>query len=209
MALTTTDRRTVRTKQLLRDAVLDVIEDLGFDSLTVRQVTERAGLNRGTFYSHYLDLHDLLKQYKEELFGVMKGISEQFEPKDFLHIQSVEAPPEHTIALFEFLAEHARFFRTLLGPKGDPAFPAQMKQFMLDNFYEKLARYQPIPDEMDIPPAYLAHYVISANLGLLQYWFESGTTMSPREMAKLSIRLSRFGPAQSSILSKMAFTSIV
>ena len=45
-----TDLRVIRTKKLIKDAFFSLIEEQGFEGVTVKQLTERAGINRGTFY---------------------------------------------------------------------------------------------------------------------------------------------------------------
>lgn len=47
-----TDLRVIRTKKLIKDAFFSLIEEQGFEAVTVKQLTERAGINRGTFYQN-------------------------------------------------------------------------------------------------------------------------------------------------------------
>ncbi len=66
------DPRITRTRKLIEEAFLAVMEDKGFEDLTVNDVTERAGINRVTFYSHFVDKYALLgdtirKSFSEEL----------------------------------------------------------------------------------------------------------------------------------------------
>ncbi|EEL70861.1 hypothetical protein IGA_00005 [Bacillus cereus HuA3-9] len=54
-----TDLRVARTKEAIRDALTELINEKGFDSITVKDITARANINRGTFYLHYRDKYDL------------------------------------------------------------------------------------------------------------------------------------------------------
>ncbi|MGL3600309.1 TetR/AcrR family transcriptional regulator, partial [Veillonella sp. ZSJB6] len=56
------DLRITRTKQLIKSAFLELIDEHGFEAVTVKAITERAGINRGTFYSHYVDKFDLMEK---------------------------------------------------------------------------------------------------------------------------------------------------
>ena len=60
------DLRVRRTRKLLQQAFLECTIEKGFAALTVRDITERAMVNRSTFYRHYLDKYDLLEQYINE-----------------------------------------------------------------------------------------------------------------------------------------------
>ena len=63
-----TDLRVIRTKKLIKDAFFSLIEEQGFEAVTVKQLTERAGINRGTFYSHYVDKFELMEKCVDEIF---------------------------------------------------------------------------------------------------------------------------------------------
>ena len=54
------DPRITRTRQLILDAFMDGLHEKSFQKLTVRNITENAGINRGTFYSHFPDKYALL-----------------------------------------------------------------------------------------------------------------------------------------------------
>ena len=56
------DLRVRRTRKLLQQAFIECTIEKGFAALTVRDITERAMVNRSTFYRHYLDKYDLLEQ---------------------------------------------------------------------------------------------------------------------------------------------------
>ena len=54
------DLRVIRTKESIQDALVELIEEKGFEAITVKDITTRAKINRGTFYSHYQDKYDLI-----------------------------------------------------------------------------------------------------------------------------------------------------
>jgi len=54
------DPRVKRTRSLLEQAFMDVLKEKGFQTITVQDITQRAGVNRATFYSHFDDKYDLL-----------------------------------------------------------------------------------------------------------------------------------------------------
>lgn len=63
------DRRTRYTRQLIRDTLLELMQEKGFRRVTVTELCKRAELNRGTFYLHYLDLNDVLDDILTELMS--------------------------------------------------------------------------------------------------------------------------------------------
>jgi AcrR family transcriptional regulator len=60
------DPRVVRTRKLLNQAFFELMDEKGFQAITVQDVADRAGVNRATFYAHYEDKYDLLDRYSRE-----------------------------------------------------------------------------------------------------------------------------------------------
>lgn len=191
----TADRRVTRTKRLLLDALMDLIEERGLEGLTVRDLTEKAGLNRGTFYLHYKDIPDLLEQSKEEMIsGIFRVASHAMQSPEAQKACPTDVPHPVTLRTFNFLYDNARFFSVMLGPNGDPSFMSKWKKLMLEQIHEKSLVYQPKDSNLPIPRDYLVAYIVSAHFGILQHWFETGMKLPPLEMAKLMSQLNYLGP---------------
>ena len=63
------DYRTRVTKMLIRKAFTDMLKEKPIQSITIKELCETAGINRGTFYSHYSDIYDLLEKMEEEMMA--------------------------------------------------------------------------------------------------------------------------------------------
>ncbi|GAJ16341.1 unnamed protein product, partial [marine sediment metagenome] len=61
------DLRVIRTKNSIRNALVELIEEKGFETITVKDITTKAKINRGTFYAHYQDKFDLMTKCQEEI----------------------------------------------------------------------------------------------------------------------------------------------
>jgi len=121
-----TDLRIRRTHHFLQEAMIDLITEQGFESITVGDIAERAMINRATFYRHYQDKYDLVAKIFE---NTATHLVEQMQPmrKDGQQ-KSPEHPPEIWIQFFEHVAEHARLYRAMLGRNGSPWFAARMHE---------------------------------------------------------------------------------
>ncbi|MEG0450690.1 MAG: TetR/AcrR family transcriptional regulator [Lysinibacillus sp.] len=189
-----TDRRIVRTKKVIRDALTDLIEEKGFEMITVRDLTEKADINRGTFYLHYQDKYDLLKKSEDELIEGMKDFINELNPNIIFQTNVQNEPLPFLVKLFEYIAENARYMKLILGPNGDPSFQDRIKQFMRANFIEKIMKDLK-GESLLVPVDYLMSYVTAAHLGVIQQWLEGDMQQSPREMALILVKISFFGPA--------------
>ena len=66
------DRRVQRTHHLLNHALLSLIQEKGFEALTVQDIIDRANVGRSTFYAHFADKEDLFLQGFESLSAELK-----------------------------------------------------------------------------------------------------------------------------------------
>ena len=60
------DRRVRYTKMVLKNSFVQLLNEKSFDKITVKELCERADVNRGTFYVHYKDQQDLLHQIQKD-----------------------------------------------------------------------------------------------------------------------------------------------
>ncbi|MDY0941132.1 MULTISPECIES: TetR/AcrR family transcriptional regulator [Priestia] len=194
MANSKTDRRIIRTKRFIRDALTELMEEKGFEGVTVRDLTKKADINRGTFYLHYQDKYDLLEKSENEVIQEIKEFIKKANPNEIVSTNLKEQPLPFIVALFEYIQENARFMQVMLGPKGNPGFHLKIKEVMKTNMLEKLELVNSQTPPL-VPLEHLMSYVTSAHLGVIQYWLEQDMKQSPREMALTLASMTFFGPA--------------
>lgn len=193
-----TDRRVTRTKRMIRDAFTQLLEEKGFEEITVKDITEKADINRGTFYLHYESKYDLLEKSETEILEEMTGILKKINPNLIIHSQSQNEPIPFLVKLFEMIKINSDFMTVILGPKGNSFFQVKFKNFLKDNF---LINFLPQVikhsknDSFLVPLEYLMAYISSAHLGVIQQWLEDGMQQSPEEMALILSNITFHGPA--------------
>ncbi|MBB6729856.1 TetR/AcrR family transcriptional regulator [Cohnella sp. CBP 2801] len=205
MSGNTTDLRVVRTQQAIRDALVELIEEKGFEAMTVKDITSRARINRGTFYAHYQDKYDLMTKCEEEIMVRLSKLVKKTIPSVTSELQ--HSPPRLAIyplviAIFEFLNEHSRFMKAALGTKGDMTFQTRFKDFFRETMLGNRPDVLIHEEECLVPPPYFATYVGSAHFGVVQQWLESGRKESPEEMARILTTILVHGPLYAAGLKK-------
>src|ERR1041385_36244 len=68
------DLRIQRTRGLILNAFIELVVEKGFAAVTVQDITERAMVNRSTFYRHYLDKFDLVDKYLEQVYELVSEV---------------------------------------------------------------------------------------------------------------------------------------
>ncbi|MFZ7943856.1 TetR/AcrR family transcriptional regulator [Neobacillus sp. 19] len=195
------DKRVIRTKRMIRDALTEIMEERGFEGVTVRNLTEKAQINRGTFYLHYRDKYDLLEQSEEAILTGINKIVNEINPMDAVNYTSHDEPFPILIKLFECFKEHSYFLKVILGPKGDASFQMRLKELIKQTFLEKVAD-EINTEEMLVPMDFLISYVSAAHLGVIQHWLQGGMEKSPREMTLILAKMTLLGPGYVAGLKK-------
>lgn len=183
------DRRIRQTKEKLRNALAELMKEKGFESIRIHDLTERADINRGTFYLHYKDKYDLLEQNENEIIQDIVHIHEEAKKTEHAkHPRPPSEPASIFVHLFEYLQENSDFIQVLLGKNGHYSFQTKLKTILRENMLKKFLNAQ-LEKRMLIPIEYFSSYVISAHLGIIQQWVEGGMKESPKEMALIITRI--------------------
>ncbi len=95
------DRRVRKSQQAIQSAFLELLKGESFEKLTVQQLADKADINRGTFYSYYLDKYDLLEQIENQIIDdLQKFISDQH------HREKKGIPTDVVKNIMVYLIEH-------------------------------------------------------------------------------------------------------
>lgn len=184
------DQMVERTRRLIQDTMLLLIEDKGFSHVTVRNLTQKARINRGTFYLHYLDKYDLIEQMEDELLNGLRQSMHTIKYPDMLQCYEENAPCFPLVEVFRYLKQNGRLLKGLLGPKGDPAFSQKMRLFLKDGIF---ADFIDSLEDETISKSYFSAFATSAYLGIIEDWLNHGMQQSPEEMAVIYAKIKFFG----------------
>jgi len=169
-----------RTQKLLREALIELVDERGFEALTVGEITERAMVSRAAFYRNYQDKHDLVEQiFAEAMRALHSAVGEMGQ----------EHPADVWVAFFEHIAEYERLYRALLGSKGSPWFVSKMRASLADLVKER-GRLPHGPDNARIThtfsDAFVPDLVAAMFVEAITWWLEQGRPYTPKEIATRS-----------------------
>jgi len=177
------DLRVRRTRKLLQKALIELTIEKGFADVTVRDITEQAMVNRSTFYRHYVDKYDLLRQYIEELFELLNSQEGETSWAGRLD-QTPDEPPAGLVRILRHVQKNANFFRAMLGKKGDPALCAQSFRKFIEKGFGSMLPGNATQQESTSPPIDLSvNYVLHAGIGAIVWWLEKGQSWTPEQVA--------------------------
>lgn len=173
------DRRIRKTKQQLRLGLTKLLKEKSVNEISVRELSELADLNRGTFYLHYKDIFDMVEKIENEMFDQFYQTINKHDIDD-----DSDGRLYLLTDIFKFIADNADMCMVLLGENGDLSFVNKLKKVVEDRY---LSHWKKKFDTEHIGNFnYFYSYIVSGCTGLFQAWLENDMKESPDEMAKLT-----------------------
>ena len=176
-----TDARVRRTRDALGDALIALMQEKPFDTITVQDVLDRAHVSRSTFYSHYSDKDDLLMSDAEEFFEALStALSAHGDKSDrvfpvkefFTHLADVQP-------FYKALMKSGKFQENMELARGHFARGIERR-------LSELPRARSIPGT-DLQAIAFTH--AGALLSLLTWWLDRGMREPPEQMDELFHRM--------------------
>lgn len=187
MTVVPVDRRVERTRAQLRGAVIELIEAHDGSSITVQELTRRAGVNRATFYQHYRDKDELIEQtidvLVDEVFNTCTPVlagHERFE-SETVHPSVVDA--------YARIGARPEFFRRILGPGGESTCARIFTDRTVALTLKALDAQGVEECPGSVPHEIRARASTAMFLSICAYWLENGCNERPDEIAAWYWRL--------------------
>lgn len=180
-----TNRSTVRTKKAIKHAFSSLIEEKGLDTLTVSDVARAAGINRGTFYLHYVDKDDLKNQLEAEALGQIK--THLFENANVNPNDPVDVIPYEAIyAALEYVRSDFEFIKAISGPHGDHSFLGKFRTFLEQMIEQKIAQSSTLRLSMKgFPRDYAMQVMLASTVAIFELWLSRDGLETTEEIATM------------------------
>ncbi|WP_455544061.1 TetR/AcrR family transcriptional regulator [Intestinibacter sp.] len=136
------DRRTQYTKNVIKEAVVELSKKKAFDKITVTEVCKVADINRGTFYLHYLDLYNVVDEILDE---VLENTSSIFE---HLNIQKEKEVDRCTYPLCKMFQENKKYESIFFNDFLTSYIINKIVEKSKDNFITEIKNLSNVTDEV-------------------------------------------------------------
>lgn len=168
------DRRVRRTRLALRDALLSLLPQRGWDDVSVQEICERADVGRSTFYMHYQGKEQLLADGFEDLENLLRQQAStlrrtQAEPFPFVR------------GLMQHVYEERKLFRALIGRGSSQVVQVRFRKLVAKLVEEGLINHANPGWQRDAT----ASYVAGALVELLSWWVDARTAQPLEEVEQL------------------------
>lgn len=175
------DRRVKYTKMVLKESFIELLEKKDISQITIKEICEKADINRATFYAHYNDQYDLLRKIENELIDNINAYISEFDQiNNNVNVVLI------TEKIFEYLKENARIYKLLLSEQGDFSFQKKLMMLVYDKIITEITDNNNITKE---DAEYVYSFTITGIIGIVQKWFNDDMKKSPRFMAEIVVKL--------------------
>lgn len=174
------------TKNNLIEAFWDIYKEKPLSRITVKEITDKAGYNRGTFYTYFKDINEIQQLLKENLIptkDIILGPLMMLDKNSGNIFETLDRTND-------YVKEHSEKIAVLIGPEGDPSFVHEFKMrirmIIMDYVYELKVKE---PEKIE----YIIEYQLSALIGMFQLWLEKNESMDENVLADFVEEVSNQG----------------
>lgn len=171
-----------KTKQDLIDAFWTLYCEKRIEKITVKQITEKAGYNRSTFYEYFIDVYNVLEQIET---SIIPNINEL--PPLAMSTGNLGMPLDIFMEIYE---QNNKYYSVILGDDGDAAFASKLKNAIKPMLKEALKTQVKVSEtELD----FILEYILSAMIGIMSYWFKQDKVLPGEKLISLMTEMMENG----------------
>lgn len=202
VSASTPAKRNTKTEARIKAAFTTLMQSKGFDAMTVSDIARTAGINRGTFYMHYLDKMDLRQQLVDDAIEDLTRIlvTDAASPDRKTRVPDGNATALHrgkaicdafqsaSIAdALRYIRDDYAFFSVVSRSGNDMQLYYRMKEVLKRLIVAQATRFgaEPKTDYNGIPADYAMEILVSAVSSIIWLWIRRGCKESPEEICRI------------------------
>lgn len=171
------DRRVKRTKTLLQKTLVELMLEKEVSQISVKELTQRADVNRSTFYLHYLDIYDMLEQMENEFVGRVKGFF-----CDYFNPLPTSPPITLFLQISQWLERDREYYVKLLRGTAAAQLLEKLRVQIVDEFLHILNTIFQEENSLDLRTR--VNFIVSGTIGVLHMWVTEENTGSLPELSR-------------------------
>jgi len=167
------DRRIKKTRELIISSFIDLLGEKGFEKITINDISERANINRGTVYLHFVDKFDLLdkciEKYVEQLLNHCANSTDTT-----LSVSAFQS-------IFEYLEKNYTIYKLLLSKEGFGIFSNRLYTIIAQTVTEVIGIKS---ENHALSNGVTTHFLASGFIGTIEWWINNSMPCSVQEITE-------------------------
>lgn len=184
------DRRIGRTRRMMHEALMSLIVEKGYESVTVQDILDRADVGRSTFYAHYRDKDGLLLSG----FDHLRTLFEQ-QQQSLLAAKHGGKDPDlnFILELFRHTGQHHKLYKAIVGKQSGEMILKYLHRYLYDLLIVPHAALIKNRKEPPVPVEITTHWLVSSLLSLITWWLDNNMPYSAEKMDEIFRQLTMPG----------------
>lgn len=166
-----TDRRVLKTKRAIRNALADLMTQKNYNDITIKEISDKAGINRKTFYNYYRGIYQVIEEIENELIDKLDTMIDEVDFQGY-----IENPLKMLKKVNLLMNEDLEFYGHLFSLKDGFLLMQKVILFFKTKSRETLIRRFPRLDQQVVDV--LLDYIITGTIAVYHQWFNSDRTES-------------------------------
>ncbi|RRG03703.1 MAG: TetR/AcrR family transcriptional regulator [Lactobacillus sp.] len=181
------DLRILRTKKMIFAAFMQLVEEEGFDAVTIQEIADKAMINRTTFYAHFKDKQDLYDQiFTTSMVPFLKILDGETISGNQIKLKTVTSL---LTRLFTEIKANRQFYMLALDGANAMRLSELLHDLLAQHYAEIFDHLLITHNQKKIPTDFIISYMTSIFIGTVNWWVRADSDFSPEHMAKLVIQL--------------------
>lgn len=171
------DRRCLKTQKAIKNALVELMSENDISQITVKELAQRADINRKTFYTHYTSIYDVSGEIENEMIQNLKRLIQEscIASRDFATYSVFKA-------LNDLIYQDFNFYQNLLShANAHGSLISKIKNALQEEFLESAKdQLAALPEQFP----YMIEFVSSGIISMYILWFDSDQKIPLEELAK-------------------------
>ena len=186
----TIDRRVLRTRAMMQDALISLILQKDYREITIKEIIEEANVGRSTFYAHYTSKDDLLLGGFKQLRSLLIEHQKQALAK---RGGIEERGLSFSLAVFEHIGDHIYIYKALAGQHGGAIAEKHIRQLMTELVRDSMSAVLAGSLDERMPRELIVQHVVGSFMSVLVWWLDGGAKLQPFEINAMFHHLVMYG----------------
>jgi len=189
------DRRKRKTRKAIFDACVSLMQEKEFQNITVNEIVERADINRGTFYLHFVDKYDMMNSFENEMIEKIEDVMLNNIPKKQFEELFIQSRYDTVVEILKCYEQNKELLHLLMRSSHSASFQAKLRDKLKSVVTEKIfPNFENL--ELQIPTDLLVILFTSISLSLAEYAQQSKTPIDAEQLGQFFINVMLHGPAK-------------
>jgi len=175
------NRKSRYSKMVMRESLMELMKEKSILSVSVKDICDLADISRSTFYDHYKDQYDLLKQIEDETLAYFEDMLNRYKDK-----QTKKETGQMVEEMLTYIANNGNTIHVLLSENGDLTFQKKLLfHFIMHN---QITKYFTEKQQSEETMPYYSVFLVHGAIGLIQHWLKDNMTMPIPQLAKMLMK---------------------